>query len=381
MLSRAEEEGTMENTNEKTVAGNVLFIKEAKEALLQLEAAQVRKDELELTEKKQAKALAAEKKAVEDQVNSTIKKRQDELSRRYDSEITKVQSAIKQIKAKREKAKQQSMKERIAAQVAPYVTENKEMNDKIKGLFKQNQVPALCNSHIYYSLYFPRAMKEVLTMMLTFVICFVAIPCLIFWLLKDPKTWMLILIYLGIVLVFGGLYIVIGNMTKDKYLSTLQEAGQIRRQIAKNKKKMRSIQKGIKKEKSEEHYDLSSFDTELAEKEQQKAELQAKKDEAMAHFESTVKPAIIEEITAGTREKIAKMEEEHGQTMTALQQKAAQIKEDSFRLSRDYEAHIGKEFMQKDKLDALLVILQSGQAASITDAQNLYREQNTKKTK
>ena len=101
----------------------------------------------------------------------------------------------------------------------------------------------------------------------------------------------------------------------------------------------------------------------------------------MAHFESTVKPAIIEEITAGTREKIAKMEEEHGQTMTALQQKAAQIKEDSFRLSRDYEAHIGKEFMQKDKLDALLVILQSGQAASITDAQNLYREQNTKKTK
>ena len=144
---------------------------------------------------------------------------------------------------------------------------------------------------------------------------------------------------------------------------------------------MRSIQNGIKRERTEEHYDLSSFDTELAEKEQQKAELQAKKDEAMAHFESTVKPAIIEEITAGTREKIAKMEEEHGRTMTALQQKAAQIKEDSFRLSRDYEAHIGKEFMQKDKLDALLVILQSGQAASITDAQNLYREQNTKKTK
>ena len=218
-------------------------------------------------------------------------------------------------------------------------------------------------------------------MLLTFGICFVAIPYGIFQMVKEPKTWMLILIYLGIVLVFGGLYIVIGNMTKDKHLATLQEAGQIRRQIAKNKKKMRSIQNGIKRERTEEHYDLSSFDTELAEKEQQKAELQAKKDEAMAHFESTVKPAIIEEITAGTREKIAKMEEEHGQTMTALQQKAAQIKEDSFRLSRDYEAHIGKEFMQKDKLDALLVILQSGQAASITDAQNLYREQNTKKTK
>lgn len=366
---------------EKTVTGNILLIKEAKEALLQLEAAQVRKNELDLQEKKQAKALAAEKKAVEDQVNTTIKKRQDELSRRYDSEITKVQNAIKQIKTKREKAKQQSMKERIGAQLAPFVAENKEMNEKIKGMFKQNHVPALCNSHLYYSLYFPRAMKEVLTMMLIFALCFVAIPCGIFWLLKDPKTWMLILIYLAIVLVFGGLYIVIGNATKDKYLTTLQEAGQIRRQIAKNKKKMKSIQKGIKKEKTEEHYDLSNFDAELAEKEQQKAELQAKKDEAMSHFLNTVKPAIIEEITSGTREKIAQMEADHSQTAMALQQKIGQIKEDSFRLSRDYETHIGKEFMQKDKLDALLVILQSGQAMGITEAEALYREQTAKKTK
>lgn len=371
----------MENTVEKTVAGNVLFLKEAKEALLQLEAAQVRRDELDLTEKKQAKALAAEKKAVEDQVNSTIKKRHDELARRYDSEIAKVQDAVKKIKAKREKAKQQSMKERISGQMAPYQAENKEMKEKIKGMFKQQHVPGFCNSHFFYSLYFPRTMKELFTMLLTFVICFVAVPYGIFQLLQEPKTWMLILIYLGIALVFGGLYIVIGNMTKDKHLTTLQEAGQIRRQIAKNKKKMKSIQKGIKREKTEEHYDLSNFDAELAEKEQQRAELQAKKDEAMAHFQSTVKPAIIEEITAGTREKIAKMEEEHAQTVTALQQKAAQIKEDTFRLGRDYEAHIGKEFMQKDTLDALVVILQSGQATSITDAENLYREQHTKKTK
>lgn len=371
----------MENTNEKTVAGNVLFIKEAKEALLQLEAAQVRKDELDLTEKKQAKALAAEKKAVEDQVNNTIKKRHDELARRFDGEIGKVQDAIKKIKAKREKAKQQSMKERISGQKAPYVAENKEMKDKIKALFKQQRVPGFCNSHFYYSLYFPRTMKELITMLLTFGVCFVAIPYGVFQLLKEPKTWMLILIYFGIVLVFGGLYIIIGNATKDKHLATLQEVGQIRRQIAKNKKKMKSIQRGIKRERTEEHYDLSSFDTELAEKEQQRAELQAKKDEAMAHFHSTVKPAIIEEITAGTRDKIARMEAEHAQTMTALQQKASQIKEDSFRLSRDYEAHIGKEFMQKEKLDALVVILQSGQAASITDAEALYLEKNAKKSK
>lgn len=370
-----------QTTAEKTAAGNILLIKEAKEALLKLEADQVRRDELDQAERKQAKALAAEKKAVEDRVNNTIKKRHDELTRSYDSEIAKVQDAIKKIKAKREKAKQQSMKERIVAQQAPYVTENKEMKEKIKALFKQNQVPGFCNTHFYYSLYFPRAMKEVITMLLTFAICFVAIPYGIFQLLEEPKTWMLILIYLAIVLVFGGLYIVIGNMTKDKHLAVLREAGLIRRQIAKNKKKMKSTQKGIKREKTEEHYDLSTFDSELAEKELQKAELQAKKEEAMSHFQNTVKPAIIEEITAGTRDKIAQMEMTHAQTLEDLQRKTTQIKEDSFQMSRTYEAHIGKEYMQKDKLDALLVILQSGQAIGITEAEALYREQTAKKSK
>ena len=128
-------------------------------------------------------------------------------------------------------------------------------------------------------------------------------------------------------------------------------------------------------------YNFAPRERKQDEKFMREAIRQAKKDEAMAHFLNTVKPAIIEEITAGTRDKIAQMEAEHAQTMTALQQKASQIKEESFRLSRDYEAHIGKEFMQKDKLDALVVILQSGQASTITDAENLYREQNAKKTK
>lgn len=364
---------------QKTEAGNVLFLKEAKEALIQLEAVQVRKDELDLTEKKQAKALAAQKKAVEDQVNSTIKKRLDELNRRFDGEIVKVQDAIKKIKAKRDKAKHQSMKERIAGQLAPFRAENKEMKAKIKALFKQQHVPAFCNTTFYYSLYFPRAMKELFIMVLTFLVCCVGIPGGIFLLIKEPKTWMLVLIYLGVILVFGGLYVMIGNLTKDKHLATLQEAGQIRRQIAKNKKKMKSIQKSIKREKTEEHYDLSSFDEELALKEKELAQLQAQKNEALAHFHGTTKPALTEEIVSGTREKIKQMEEEHAQTVASLQQRVAQLKDENFRISRDYESHIGKEFMQKDKLDALMVIIQGGQASNITDAKAVYRQQNTKK--
>ncbi len=371
----------MENANlemtkaEKTVTGNILFVKEAREALAGLEAMKASQIELDLTEKRLAKSLASQKKIVEDQVNTTVKRRREELVRRYDSEIAKVQDTIKKIKTKREKSKQQSMKERITAQQSPYLAENKEMNDKIKGLFKQNQVPAFCNSLVYYSLYFPRTMKEVIMMMVIFAVCCIAIPCGVFALLPEKKTLWLILIYLVIIVVFGGIYILIGNMTKDKHLATLQEAGVIRRQMAKNVKKMNSIKRSIKREKTEEHYDLSSFDAELAEKEKEKADLQAKKDEAVAHFENTVKPSITEEIVAASRDKITQMEEEHKQTSISIAQKAEQVKQETFRIGRDYEAQIGKEFMQQDKLSALLNLLEGGQATTITEAENLYREQ------
>lgn len=360
----------------KEFTDNIAFLTEAREALVQLENARVRRSELELSEKKQSKLLASEKKAVEDAVNSTIKKRSDELAASYDTEIAKLQDAMKKIRVKREKAKQQSMKERIEAQIAPYKEENKEMNGKIKAMLKQNQAPGFCNSTLFYALYFPRSVKEVLTMIATFLICCVGIPCGIFWLLPERKTLWLILIYLGVIIVFGGLYIVIGNITKDAHRQVLLEAGQVRRAMAKNRKKMNSITRSIRREKSEEHYDLSSFDSELAEKEKEKTELSAKKEEAMAYFVSTTKPAITEEIVSGSRERIAQLEAAYNQTSKELADNAAYIKNAALELSNDYESYIGKEFMQADKLAALIRILQDGKAANITEAEAFYREQS-----
>lgn len=361
----------------KTFTDGAAFLTEAREALGKLNDARARQEELELTQKRQAKTLAGEKKTVEDNVNNTVKKRRDELEASYNTEIAKVQDSIKKIKAKREKAKQQSMKERIEAQTAPYYAENKELNSKIKAMFKQNKVPGFCNSMLFYSLYFTRSVKEIFTMILTFLICCVGIPCGIFWLLPQRRTLWLILIYLGVIVIFGGIYIVIGNITKDAHREVLLEAGQVRRTMDKNRKKARSVTRSIRREKTEEHYDLSSFDAELAEKEKEKADLNTKKEEAVAYFVSTTKPAITEEIVSGSRDRINALEAEHKQTQADLQENADFIKKASLALTEDYESYIGKEFMQADRLDALIQILQSGQAANITEAESLYREQQS----
>ena len=354
----------------------VAFLTEAREALGQLESARARQAELELSEKKQAKLLASEKKAVEDAVNSTIKKRGDELAAGYDAELSKLQDAMKKIRSRREKAKQQGIRERIEAQLAPFKEENKEMNGKVKAMLRQDRAPAFCNSTLFYALYFPRSVKEVLTMLAVFLLCCVGVPCGIFWLLPQRQVWQLILIYIGVIVVFGGLYIVVGNITKDAHRTVLLEAGQVRRAMAKNRRKMRSIARSIRREKSEEHYDLSRFDSELAEKEKEKTELQAKKEEAMAYFARATKPAITEEIVSGSRERIAQLEAAYSETCRERTENAAGIKAMSLSLGNDYESYIGKEFMQADRLEALARILKDGAAANITEAEALYREQS-----
>lgn len=380
-ISEAEEntegsEGAQAEGNTESGADTqIAYLEQCKAAVKDLQDARDRRDSLDIREKKQAKALAAEKKAVEDSVNSTVKKRKDELQSSYDTEIAKVQDSIKKTRAKREKAKQKGMKERIQEQAAPLTAENKELKARIRETFRQNHIPVICNTGIYYALYFPRTLQEVLLMLITFVVCFLGIPVGVYWLIPEHRTLHLIIIYVVTILLFGGLYLLVGSLTKERHREAIQEVQRIRRAIGKNKRKMRSQARSIRREKTEEHYDLGAFDAELSAREEEKADLQAKKEEAMAYFISTTKPAITEEIVSARRDQINAMEAEHQQTVAELAETEDYIKNAGLKLSSSYESFIGKEFMQTDKLDALIRILRKGQATNITAAKAFYQEQ------
>ena len=181
----------------KIFTDNVAFLQEAKEALAKYKETVNREEELTLQEKQQAKILSAEKKAVEDNVAGTIKKRRGELTAKYDTELSRIQDGLKKIRSQREKAKQKSMKERIEAQNAPFKDENREMHNKIRGLFRQDRVPSFCNSTLFYSIYYPGTVKEILVLLAVFAVCCVLIPCGLYSLLPQKRTLWLILIYVA----------------------------------------------------------------------------------------------------------------------------------------------------------------------------------------
>ena len=77
-----------------------------------------------------------------------MKQRKEEITKSYDAELGKAQERLKKVKAKREKAKNQGVKERIEEDTRGLVRENKELADQMKTLFKANHVPGFCREII-----------------------------------------------------------------------------------------------------------------------------------------------------------------------------------------------------------------------------------------
>ena len=71
----------------------------------------------------------------------------------------KVQDQLKKARSKREKAKNEGVKDRIRDETAPLWEEIRDLKVQLKTLMRQNHVTGYCMSAFYYSVYFPSHVK------------------------------------------------------------------------------------------------------------------------------------------------------------------------------------------------------------------------------
>ena len=126
------------------------FFASAGQAVQELEALNTEVEQLEADEKKLESSLKGKQRSVTETISQTVKQRKEEITKSYDAELGKAQERLKKVKAKREKAKNQGVKERIEEDTRGLVRENKELADQIKTLFKANHVPGFCRGNYYY---------------------------------------------------------------------------------------------------------------------------------------------------------------------------------------------------------------------------------------
>ncbi len=355
------------------------FLKEAKQAVTDLNEMQQREAALSQQLKQNRKQLEVDEKAVADHISQTVKRRATDIASSYDKELSKGQERLKKAKTKREKAKSQGIKERIAEETATYKEQNRQLNLQMKTIFQQNHVPSFCRSKWYYYLYSPRRVGEFGVLLLTLLLCFLGIPCGSYLLIPERKPLYLVLIYFACIIVFGGLYVMVGNKTRDKYAATIKEGRKIRDQIHSNDKKIKRIIHDIKHDKNEAIYNLQKHDDEIARIEQMMSETAAKKKEALNTFETVTRNIIIDEITANNKDKLDLLRETCEFQENELKNLDDELKTQNLFVTDKFGAYLEKEFLHPQRLDALLDIVQNGAASNLNEAMDEYKKRRGEK--
>ena len=349
------------------------FFEGAKQAMADLQELNAQTADTRTRLSKLENAVTAEKKALSDSILNTVTKRRSEITRTYDEEMASADERLKQVRARREKAKTQGVKERITEETADIYAEIRDIRMKIRDEFKANGVPAFCDTGLFHAIFLPKGLMGLLTQVLIITICFFVIPWGIYLLIGKNQPYIFGLIYLVTVSAFWLLYTWVSRITVYKHYDVLKHAQALRQQIAENERRIREIKKNISADTSEEKYNLVSFDDEIAHIRQEQADITMKKQEALSTFDSVTKSIISDELTSNSQPRIDELTAQKNEASALLSQLEEARKAKALTLSNDYEVYLGKEFMDPERINALAEIINHGTATNISEAIEEYK--------
>jgi hypothetical protein len=353
---------------EDQTAQALTFVEEAKEAVLQLEAAKAQNQSLSQRELRLKKQLAAEEQALADETASTIRKRREELSAGFDREISAAQEELRKLKNQKEQAKNAGKKERIQTETASKREDNSRLKDELKTLLKKNRVPKLCRRRWFFVLFMPKGLWEHVVDLMLALLTLLLLPYLVFGLLPTQEPLVLSLLHGACTVIFGGGYLFLNNHVKYSHLQTLEKACELRRRIEQNDRQIRLVATSIRKDAGEEHYDLADYNYNIAKAEAQIEEIGSKKQEALQTFEAVTSRVIADELAEGSKKKMDKLQkqiEENHQELTSVKEQVSAL---SIQVTDRYAGRLGKEHLQTETLEQIAKQLRSGNASTITDA-------------
>lgn len=364
----------METNN--ILSGGIEQLNEIKDKLLELSNNMANSKQQQEEAEKLDKAVRNLEKSIADEILHTLKKRRGEIEESFDKQVNKLKDKAKKIKDQRNKEKNFKVSERIDAETATLRMENNSLKLDAQTLAKQEKLPFYCNSKLYMALYYPSSLSDILIIFASLVITLLLIPCSIYFLLLPAKIIFLILTYVITVLVFGSIYLSIGNYTKDKFSEKILQVRAIRNHIRSNNKKIASIRRRIKKDRDESGYGLHGFDEELDAIEKEKEDILAQKKDALTVFENVTSKIITNEIQELNKDKLTSLKAERDGIKSNINQIDEKIKALTIKIAGDYEPFIGKDLMSVERLESLSNIILAGNASTISEAIAVYR-QNT----
>jgi hypothetical protein len=349
------------------------FFENAKQALHEADALGIEEDRLKEEELELEETIKNENKLLNDKIDETVKERRKELIDTYDNEIKKIENKLKELKSKRQDAREKAVKEKQDFETAHLYQDIKNAKKKIRDLCKMSKLPIICNSKFYYTLYFPRKLYEFALLLLYFVLIFAGLPALMYYFLPDKSPYYLIIIYMLLILIVASIYLYIGNITKSKKFKALKDIRRVFDEISDTKKRIIKIKKMIKKDKDDSDYNLAEYDFNISETEKDLVDTNIKRKEAINNFDNSTRHIIADEILTAAKPKIDELDSRRIIISTAIKRVSKELKDKNIYISENYEVYLGREFLDEEKIDALANIMDKAIVTNLREAIEEYR--------
>ncbi len=356
------------------LSGGIEVLNQMRESLVALDDMRRQSRELEATETKANQDIELKQKMIADEIALTVKKRQEEVEESFDGQIDETRARMKKVKAKRDKEKSAAVSERIGRETADIVEEKRKLKQDLKEVFKVNQIPGIFNNGAFFTFFLPGEALDYLKIALC-VIILGAIPVVVNLFLPEEsnKALIMVLMYVGIVVVFGGIYFLIFKNVRNKHITKLREARMIRNKIKRTQKLENDKSKLIKKDTDESGYNLSDFDAEIAQLDNQIVEISEAKKQALTAFESETKQDIANDIRSRHEQELESLKSTYDNAYAQKKELDDRINSSVLDISSKYEGYIGKENLQLSTIDSLIEIINTGDALNIADALAVYK--------
>ena len=324
------------------------------------------------------KALNSEIKNREQEVKMLVAKMENdtaqaireglvEATAKEDQILKEHNAKLKEARQKREKAKNKGMKARIDEETKELVEQNKIWKRQIRRDLKENGLPGMCDSKIFFVMFSPNCPAEWIIRVAVFCMFLLVIPTLILT-ISDPFWLFKIFWFVVMDVIFLGVYVTIFLMSKDKDTGTLERVRELREEIADATKKINEIRNNIRSDSDESRYNLGEFDEEIKEEEVIIAEARIKREGKEKEFHEFTKAEIIERIQNEMQpiidERSGELESKRHEAREWNDKYSAITK----KINEEYLAALGKGNLEISKLQQIRQKLEQGECSTIGQA-------------
>ncbi len=360
---------------ENILSGGVELLEALKGKIVELDDCRQRIYELNASEEACEKKIASAEKAKSDEIAKTLKKRQTEIETSFSAQSEQINDRIKKTKAKREKDRNNMVEKRVSSETEGLRSDQKMHREEIKELCRSKKVPAVYKNKYILALILPGGLVDYFAILLTCILI-VGIPVGMYFLIPGELKIRLIAIAIFVVVV---VLLILGfskllKGARKEHEESVREIKRLYGRIKASKKQERKKGRAIRNDKDESNYDLSKYDEELVELDNQMHALAEERKAALSRFDGQISHDIREEIEERYNADITNFKADYDAAHSEAAAVSERVTALSTELSNNYTAYIGRDMMNVPSINALIEIINDGEASNVSEAIAVYKK-------